>query len=85
MVLLLLTLLASASAGRWFEGEGDLEYIDALDTAYRMYTSDPEFQVRSLNAPQHIGVHIDHHVVCTDAFVPFSSIAVGSNAVLWCR
>jgi hypothetical protein len=83
MVLLLLTLLASASAGRWFEGEGDLEYIDALDTAYRMYTSDPEFQVRSLNAPQHIGVHIDHHVVCTDA--THLCLAVGSNAVLWCR
>lgn len=32
-------------AGEWFEGVGDTAYIKALDTAYRTYTADPEFQV----------------------------------------
>lgn len=33
-----------AFEGRYFSGEGDEEYLQLLDIAYRMYYPDPEFQ-----------------------------------------
>jgi len=38
--------------GKYFSGEGDLEYLQLLDTAYRMYYPDPELQnISMLYAP----------------------------------
>lgn len=38
--------------GKYFSGEGDLEYLQLLDTAYRMYYPDPEYQnISMLYAP----------------------------------
>ncbi len=39
---------ANSFNGRFFSGEGDLEYLQLLDNARRMYDADPEFQNLSM-------------------------------------
>jgi hypothetical protein len=50
-------LAAARFDGRFFSGEGDVEYLQLLDTARRMYQADPEFQnMAMLYTPQWNGL-----------------------------
>ncbi len=47
VVLAAVAASTAVAAGRWFEGQGDQAYIDALNTAFRTFTPDAEYQVRT--------------------------------------
>jgi hypothetical protein len=43
---------APSASTTWFEGEGDVEYLKALDVSFRTYTADAEYQVAAPSAPR---------------------------------
>ena len=43
---------APSASTTWFEGEGDVEYLKALDISFRTYTADAEYQVATPSAPR---------------------------------
>jgi len=48
---------AASFEGRFFTGEGDVEYLQLLDNARRMYDADPELQnTAMLYTPQWNGL-----------------------------
>src|SRR5208282_681151 len=48
---------AASFDGRFFSGEGDVEYLQLLDNARRMYDADPEFEnMAMLYTPQWNGL-----------------------------